>query len=118
MRKRFTHWSFLFPFLLFIGHQLTQKVLLYPLPLFDAYLDPFCLGAICFPIIEWERSLILKDFSFSVPEIAIVWIYLVIITEVLYPYLSPHSVPDILDAAALGLGTLWYLVIRKFVFTP
>jgi hypothetical protein len=110
MRKTFLHFSFLIPCILFLSHQITQKLIQYPLPFFDNYLDSFCLGALVIPLFQLERKYIYKSSKISRLEMVLVISYVILISELFLPYFFPNFVSDIWDALGISTGFVWFLI--------
>jgi uncharacterized membrane protein YhaH (DUF805 family) len=107
--KSLLKFSFLFPLILFLSHQLTQKVLHLEISFIDYYLDPFCLTALFFPLLKIERKLLFDQKAFSNLELVIIFTFLVAIFEGLLPYFYQQFTSDIWDILAMALGLLWFV---------
>ena len=103
--------------LLFLVHQLLQKVLAVSLPFLDSYLDPFLCIPIILPLLALERHYLLglSYFNASDPgDAAIVTVALSVIFEVGFPTWSSSFVQDKYDFVAYAAGYLfWYLTIWR-----
>ena len=95
--KRFLHFSFLCPAILFTVHQILQKALLIHIPFIDSYLDPFCFGAIVPALYVFERSRMVKSVKVGFGELLALTLVLVLFSEYLLPLLSPAFTFDIAD---------------------
>lgn len=108
--RRLWHYGFLGPAILFILHQVSQKVIGMPLPFADAYLDPFCFGALVPHFLEMERAKLFRVKPLSKLDIAILALYLAILSEWLLPALSNRFTPDFFDVVSIFLGCFWFSV--------
>lgn len=108
MIKRLLHFSFWIPAALFVVHQILQKELAIHLSFIDAYLDPFCLGALVPTLLLIEREWLFKQTHFSKIEFAILLLVLMLASEWLLPFLSSEFVADPFDAFAIFLGGCWF----------
>tara|TARA_B100000508_G_C11448280_1_gene272585 strand:+ start:592 stop:933 length:342 start_codon:yes stop_codon:yes gene_type:complete len=112
MRPMLNHWSFIFPLIVFLGHQTTQKALHLSLPFLDNYLDPFCFTAIAFPLIVLERSWLFSQNKHSKIDLLIIFIFLAIVSEVLLPALSHQFVQDPWDILSMLFGFIWHIQFK------
>ena len=97
--------------LLFMGHQLTQKVLGLYLPLADSYLDPFLCAPLLLSGLLAERQWLFGKgaaYRLSLPELALASLLLVLISEWLFPKISAHFTADPLDMVSILAGTLFF----------
>ncbi|MEQ8909375.1 MAG: hypothetical protein RIC95_09295 [Vicingaceae bacterium] len=108
MKKMFFHFSFILPALLFVTHQLLQKVYHIKIQLLDNYLDPFCFTALVLPLLQLERSLLFRSKPFTHFESFIYFLFLVLFSEIMLPALDDSFVFDPIDMIAMGLGLLWF----------
>tara|TARA_R110002050_G_scaffold226139_1_gene361966 strand:+ start:125 stop:490 length:366 start_codon:yes stop_codon:yes gene_type:complete len=115
MIKRLLHFSFWIPAALFIVHQILQKGLAIHLSFIDAYLDPFCLGALVPPLLLIEREWLFKQTHFSKIEFVILLLVLMLASEWLLPFLSSEFVADPFDAFAIFLGGCWFWWLQRGV---
>lgn len=112
MNKRVTHFSFWFPAILFITHQLSQKVLGLHIPFIDFYLDAFCFGAIVPVLMLIERQWLFKQSRYSSVEFVSLLIFLILVSEVLLPFISTNFIADMYDALAILLGGVWFWILQ------
>jgi hypothetical protein len=95
--------------LLFVAHQLCQKVAHWPLPWADAYLD----NLLCMPLLlhglRLERALLWgRSAPLSGAEITIATILVAAVSEAVFPHWSAQFTPDVFDLPAYALGGLMY----------
>ncbi|UII20832.1 hypothetical protein [Fulvivirga ligni] len=109
MIDRIINYSFLVPLVIFLGHQLLEIIFKISIPFIDYYLDPFCMSALALHLQAAERYLIF-DQNLQTVDVIITTIFLAIVSEVLFPYLSDRFVADALDVLAIMLGAVWYLM--------
>lgn len=96
---------------LFLLHQLLQYVFGIKIPLADAYLDPFLAPIVVLGAWEYERFLLLgarERPSIHRIEMASVTLYIAILGEYLFPFLSDRFYYDPIDFIAYGLGGAAY----------
>ncbi len=96
----------------FVLHQILQKVLQIGLPFLDAYLDPFCAGALALFLVRFERAKIFGRNYLSKLEIAVVTLVVIFISEFVLPTISHRFVQDWADALTIALGAQYYLVFK------
>lgn len=112
IRKVLLHYGFLIPLILFGVHQLMQRVLEISVPFADAYLDPFCAGAMAPYLLMVERKYFFDDSRLSLLDLATLFAVLTAVSEVVFPLFSERFVTDWWDALAILLGILWYRFTR------
>jgi len=101
---------FYFFLLLFILHQLFQKIFSIHVAVIDSYLDPF----LCMPILLYghllERKILWQKSttSLSVVTIVIATVLVVIIAEYFFPMWSSRFTYDILDLPMYILGAVFF----------
>ncbi|MGB3466215.1 MAG: hypothetical protein WBA74_13135 [Cyclobacteriaceae bacterium] len=113
MKKQLLHYSFLIPLILFLGHQLTQRVLEIPIPFADNYLDPFCMSALALHAISVERNWLFGS-RIDLMDMIIATLFLSVVSELLFPWLAPRFVADWYDVPAIFLGSLWFMLTAKY----
>ncbi len=116
MKKAFINYSFLLPAILFLVHQIIQKGFQINLPILDAYLDPFCLGALAVPIMQYERKLFFNQAHFQLIEVIISAIVLIAFSEGLLPLLSNNFIADPWDVVFILIGIGWFLIFNPTSF--
>lgn len=106
------HYSWVVPLVLFLVHQYLQHWLGLRLELADAYLDPFCAGALALTAVSFERRLFFGQQRLTVADIVVTTGYIIFVSEVLFPYFSDRFIADWLDAVAIVMGMGWFLLTR------
>lgn len=98
--------------LLFIVHQLLQKVGQVSIPLVDHYLDPL----LCMPLLlglrQWEQQL-LYGRKINTAECWILTFLLTLLFEIGFPRWSAQFTADWRDALLYGIGTLIFLMVNR-----
>ena len=101
----------------FIIHQLVQKVLDIHFLLFDRYLDNLLAMPIILTLLMIERRYLLgrkRTFSLSVLEIIIATTFIVLVAEIAFPLLSRDFTTDWWDLLFYALGSfIFYLTINQ-----
>lgn len=110
------HPLFLWLTALFLLHQIVQRGLRWSLPFLDSYLDPF----LCTPLLLtgwlaeqrywWERP---QGRGLNFLEIGAFTAFIVLVSEGLYPRLSPAFTADWGDVAAFALGALLFAAVMN-----
>jgi hypothetical protein len=98
--------------LLFVLHQILQKVAGIAMPFFDAYLDTFLAMPIMLTLLVIERRLLFrrgKQYRLSVLEAIIATLFVALISEVVFPALSSRFTADWRDVVAFSLGTVLFM---------
>lgn len=108
--RRFLSYGFLGPAILFILHQVLQKLLGINLPLADACLDPFCFGALVPHFLEWERTRLFRRKPLSRLDLVILALYLALLSEWLLPAISDRFTADFYDVVCIFSGCLWFSI--------
>lgn len=99
--------AFIFLILLaFLTHQLAQRYFDISMPFLDAYFDPFCLGIFSVYLFQFEHKLRFPKRKLSFLETIILIIFVAVLSEFLFPHLSPHFVFDYFDLLAIAAGGL------------
>lgn len=101
---------------IFIIHQLMQKVMDIHFTLFDSYLDNLLAMPIILTLLMIERRYLLgrkQLFSLSVLEIFIATFFIVVVAEIVFPLLSSDFTADWWDLLFYALGSfIFYLTIN------
>ena len=100
---------FLLCLLLFICHQVLQKGFGISLPLLDCYLDNLLAMPLLLTLLGWERRWLFKRVSgwkLSNLEVVAATVYVIIVSEILFPWLSPAFTADWRDAVVYAFGSL------------
>ncbi|MEO1050149.1 MAG: hypothetical protein AAFX87_05975 [Bacteroidota bacterium] len=112
MRKLVSGGGWCIPLVCFIVHQLLQKVLEVNMQWLDWYLDPFCLGAISLYGLQLERQYFYQQLKLGSADILMTTLFLIVVSEVVFPYLSNQFVQDWRDAVSICLGTAWFVIVK------
>lgn len=109
---------FLICCILFIVHQLLQKVLGIKLPVIDAYLDSFLLMPLLLTLLVVERRWLFRrgnSYSLKLLDIVMATLLISVVTELVFPALSIRFTADWWDVLAYGLGSmLFYFTINSY----
>lgn len=109
---------FLFCCLLFIGHQLLQKVWEIKLPVIDAYLDSFLLMPLLLTLLVVERRWLFRrgsGYCLKVLDIVMATLFIAVVAELVFPALSDRFTADWWDVLAYTLGSgLFYFTINGY----
>lgn len=103
--------------LLFALHQLLQKGLDISLPLIDQYLDNLLAMPIILTFLLVERRILFrrgKGYRLSALDVVMATVYIVIISEIVFPLFSDSFVTDWRDVIFYVLGSLiyWFTINR------
>lgn len=103
---------------LFLLHQYMQKVAKVSLPVIDSYLDPLLFMPILLPLITWERQLIYKNPTYTLPISHIFGYFLLVsvLCEIVFPLWNDRMIADLWDVFFYALGALIYLAV--VILTP
>jgi hypothetical protein len=108
---------FLFCGVLFIIHQLLQKVLLIKIGVLDKYFDSLLAMPIILTLLLAERRWLFKKgdrYQLPVAHILLTTLYIVVVTEIIFPLLSTRFTGDVIDVLLYGIGSfIFYLVVNK-----
>ncbi len=99
---------FLLSLFLFLGHQLTQKVLHIPIPLADNYLDNLLCMPLLLPGLQLQQRWLFGRPKLSFMEILAATALVAFASEWLFPRLSPAFTADLWDVAAYFGGAFVY----------
>jgi hypothetical protein len=103
--------------ILFLVHQLTQRVLHISIPLADSYLDNFLATPILLTLLLVERRTLFRyglNYTLSVTEVGLATLFIAVVGEVLFPKLSREFTADWLDVVFYSLGSvLFYVKVNK-----
>ncbi|MBL3658447.1 hypothetical protein [Fulvivirga sediminis] len=75
------------------------------------------MSALALHLLAAERYWFFDQYMHSI-DIIITTVFLAIVSEVLFPYLSDRFVADVLDVLAIILGSLWYVITRPHSHMP
>ena len=108
---------FIICLLLFIIHQVMQKGLDLHFPLADRYLDNLLAMPVILTLLLVERRwLFKKGEAYTLPllDVVIATIFIVLITELLFPFLSKSFTSDWMDVVFYSIGSaVFYLTINQ-----
>src|SRR5690606_17399771 len=98
---------------LFLLHQYIQKITTVSFPLIHSYLDPLLFMPILLTLITWERRLIYKNRSYTLPLTHIFGYFLLvsILCEVVFPMWTEGMTADVWDVLCYALGTFLYIIV-------
>jgi hypothetical protein len=96
---------------LFILHQLLQKVWLISIPLADHYLDPLLCMPLLLGIWQWEKKLLFQH-RVSAAEVWMLTALLSLVFEIVFPALSPKFTSDWRDILLYFAGTTLFLFVQ------
>lgn len=103
--------------LLFVLHQLSQKLLGWSLTFLDHYLDTFLLAPLLLTglLAEWRDLYQLgNQYIFPLPVVGLLCLVLLITSEIIFPALSQAFTPDKYDALSIVLGSsVFYLFMNR-----
>ena len=103
---------FLFSLVLFLGHQLSQKVFHLPLPLADSYLDNLLCMPLLLPGLQWQQRCLLGRPRLSFMEILAATAFVAFASEWLFPRWSPAFTADLWDVVAYLAGAMVFQVVQ------
>ncbi|WP_207493668.1 hypothetical protein [Aridibaculum aurantiacum] len=112
---------FIICLVLFIIHQVMQKGMNMHHPFMDSYLDNLVAMPVILTLLLAERQwLFKKGNTYRLPalDIALATLYIILITEILFPLFSEKFTGDWVDAICYALGSLlFYFTINKISST-
>ncbi len=97
--------------LLFLAHQLSQKVLGISFPFLDQYLDTFLLSPLLLTglLAEWRDLYQLGErYTFPALVLVLLTVVLLITSEMVFPSLSSQFTADPYDGLSIALGSLFF----------
>jgi hypothetical protein len=100
--------------ILFLTHLVLEKWLKIAHPFVDAYLDPLLAMPIILPLLEYERAYLFKRNTikpFTLFEVIITTLYVSIISEVVFPWLSTRFIYDTWDFACFFAGAALHIFV-------
>ncbi|MGV3657320.1 MAG: hypothetical protein ACO1NX_05180 [Chitinophagaceae bacterium] len=112
----FTRPVFIVCSLLFLLHQLLQKVFKVSIPFADACLDNFLVMPILLTLWLAEKKWLFGaaiNYQLSKTEIAFATFYVLLVTEGLFPLLSPRFTFDGWDIAVTVAGSFIYFLTQR-----
>lgn len=103
--------------IVFLAHQITQRVLHVPIPFADNYIDNFLATPILLTLLLVERRTLFRygeHYTLSVLEVCLATAFIAVVGEVLFPYLSKNFTSDWVDVLFYALGSvLFYATVNK-----
>jgi hypothetical protein len=95
--------------MLFLFHQLSQKLLHWDWPFFDSYLDPFLCMPLVFSLFLLERQWLWGITArLTIMDTFLFTILLTILFEWVFPLLHSGFTADFYDLIAYGLGSMCF----------
>lgn len=103
--------------ILFVAHQLAERILHHSMPFVDSYLDNLLSTPILLTLLLVERRTLFRygrDYTMSVQEVCLATLVIAVAGEILFPALSDKFTRDYLDVVFYSLGSAaFYLIINK-----
>ena len=103
--------------ILFVAHQATQQFFRISIPLVDNHLDNLLAPPILFTLLVAERRIIFKrgaDYTLDQTEVILATLFLIVVSEWLFPFLSDNFTSDWMDVLVYVMGGfLFYYTINK-----
>lgn len=108
-----SNYLFIIYTILFIIHQVLQKVLNAHIQIIDSYLDPLLFMPVLLQLIKWERKCIFKkNYYFSFVEIVIWTSSIALITEYIFPKMNDNFTADIIDVFMYFAGAMIFYFLQ------
>lgn len=108
--------------ILFLAHQITQRVLHVPIPFADNYIDNFLATPILLTLLLVERRTLFRyggNYTLSVLEVCLATAFIAVVGEIVFPYLSQNFTSDWVDVLFYALGSvLFYATVNKSDRSP
>jgi hypothetical protein len=101
--------------ILFLLHQLLQHVFSINIALADAYLDNIMAMPIVLTILQAERQILFKRalaYQLPVLEVFLATLYIILISELIFPLLTTRFTSDWLDVVFFLAGAGIYLIVE------
>ncbi len=102
---------------LFVLHQVAQKIMKVSMPFADSYLDNILATPILLTLVVVERRLLFKrgaDYTLTPMEITMATLFIILVSEFLFPFLSSDFTFDWVDILCYTLGSiLFYFTINR-----
>lgn len=114
--KAFKSSLFIVCAILFLLHQLVQYVFKIKLSFADAYLDNMVAMPIILTLLHAERIYLFKrgaSYRLTTLEIILATLYIAVMSEVLFPLLSPSFIFDWYDFVFFFAGAALFLITEK-----
>lgn len=108
--------------ILFLAHQITQRVLHVRIPFADNYIDNFLATPILLTLLLVERRTLFRyggHYTLSALEVCLATAFIAVVGEVVFPYLSQNFTSDWVDVLFYALGSvLFYATVNKSNRSP
>ncbi len=107
---------FIICLILFIIHQFIEKGMNIHHKWFDNYFDNLLAMPVILSLFQAEKILLFKKaktFNLSILEIVIATFYIILITEILFPFLSKNFTGDWADVIFYCTGSLLFFFVNK-----
>lgn len=105
--------------LLFVLHQIAQKIMGLPIPLIDSYLDSLLAMPIILGLLLWERRVLFRKgnhYRLSGQEVTIATLFIAFVSEIVFPWLSQKFTFDWPDLLLYTTGSIiFWLTMNKEV---
>ncbi len=111
---------FIFSTILFLLHQVTQHVLKIKISFADSYLDNVVAMPIILTLLQAERRYLFNrsaSYRLTTLEVVLATIYVSVLSEVLFPFLSDRFSFDWFDFVFFFAGAALFLIIGKKIPT-
>jgi hypothetical protein len=103
--------------MVFTIHQVLQKGLQIQFTFFDRYLDNLLAMPVILTLLLAERRWLTKknnNYTLPLPDIIIATVYIIIISEIVFPLWSPQFTTDWMDILFYAAGSvIFYYTINK-----
>ncbi len=103
--------------ILFVMHQVAQKVMKVSIPLADSYLDNILATPILLTLVVVERRILFKrgtDYILTPMEVIMATLFIILVSEFLFPFVSPDFTFDWVDILCYILGSvLFHITINR-----
>jgi hypothetical protein len=111
----FAKWFWGISLIIFLIHQILQKVGWIQIPLVDHWLDPLLFPLVVMPLFRWERQYGtgLLGYRLSVFETLGMVLALMLASEVILPWLSPRFIFDPVDLLCIAIGGVLYYIFMQ-----
>ena len=110
---------FIVSIILFSLHQLLQWGLKINIPIADAYLDNLLLMPIVLTLWLAEKQILFKKpktYELSISEIVIATVYMLLLTEWLFPLWTARFTTDFWDVLFTAIGSLLYYFATRSIY--
>ncbi|AHM59668.1 hypothetical protein D770_07025 [Flammeovirgaceae bacterium 311] len=100
--------------LLFVLHQILQKVLHVDLGYVDSYLDSLLAMPIILTLLVAERRVLFRrgeNYRLTVLDVVVATFFIAFVSEVIFPALSSRFTADWVDVVCFCLGSLLFMLL-------